>query len=625
MDLSRYLGLFVTDAREHLAGLEKATLQLETAPDPRAPLDALFRHLHSLKSSCATMGFTAMARLAHLAEDVTGAARQTGAAPDAAFVEALLQVRDALARMVEVAEAGDQPQPDAAVLTTLAALTLGTASVKPPAPEADAAPLRPEQPHTLVSVRVAAGAAAPAARAFLALRRLEAVAQVLSTQPALDALRAGQLPGHRLLVALDGQVPLESLQKAVARVPDVAEISLANDAPAATPPVDEKPSITVEPAATFVRVRAELLDELLELSGELLLAGARLRELVRPLPEGVRDPLEEETDRLRLRVKELNNHVLAARQTPVTLLSDRLPRTVRELGRKLGKEVSLTVEGGEVTADRGLLEALTAPLLHVLRNAIDHGLESPAERVAAGKPAQGRLVFAARRERDRVLIELRDDGRGFDPARLKQKAVKAGLLTPQAAEALDDAAALRLSFAPGLSTRDTVNELSGRGVGMDAVLRSAEQLGGTVLLESRIGHGSVVRWVLPVAASVTNVLLVGLGDEIFGLPMSRVLFAQAADAVPPRTLQIGQDEVPSFALGKLLGLADGITSGERPYVLVDAEGHRVAVGVDALLGQEEVVLRPLVPPLERITGLGGTAILGSGRPIFVLDLPQLVA
>lgn len=628
MDLSRYLGLFVTDAREHLAGLEQAALQLESTTDPRPPLDALFRHLHSLKSSCATMGFTAMARLAHLAEDVTDAARVGSRTPDAALVEALLQVRDALARMVDVAESGGQPQPDPAVLATLGSLTIEAGSqVAPvtPVDEPRTAMLRPEEAHTLIAVRVARGAAAPAARAFLALRKLEAAATVLATQPPLDALRAGQLPGNRLLVAVAGEVSLERLRQAVARVPDVEEVSLADDAPAVARPAQPPPSTVVEPGATFVRVRAELLDAMLELSGELLLTGARLRELVRPLPEGMRDALEEETDRLRLRVKELNNQVLAARQTPVTLLTDRLPRTVRELSRRLGKEVSFAVEGGEVTADRGLLEALAAPLLHVLSNALDHGLEATEERLAAGKPAQGRVVFAARRERDRVLIELRDDGRGFNPARLKEKAVKAGLLTPQAAGSLDEASALRLAFAPGLSTRDTVDELSGRGVGMDAVLRTAEQLGGTVQLESRAGQGSVVRWVLPVAASVTNVLLVGLGDEIFGLPMSRVLLAQAADATPTRTLKVGQDEIPAFALGRLLGLADGITTGERPFVVVDAEGHKAAVGVDALLGQEEVVLRPLVPPLERITGLGGTAILGSGRPIFVLDLPQLVA
>lgn len=630
MNVSRYLTLFTTDAREQLAGLEQATLRIDDTQDPRAELDAVFRHLHSLKSSCATMGFTPMAALAHLAEDLAGAAQASTAPYPAELIDLLLRAKDALSRMLDAVCNDTAPvaEPD---LDQAIGDYRGRLEGPAPAPvvadePAAATPLPPPtEPHTVVTIRLTESATAPAARAFLALRKLEGLARVLSSQPSAADLRSGQLPGRRLRVFLAGDIAIESVKEALARVSDIEDVTLGDMTPADAAATVAPAVATDEPGETFVRVRAELLDHLLELAGEMLLSGARLGELVRTISGHSRQSLEEETDRLRLRVKELNNYVLTARQTPVTLLSDRLPRAVRDLSQRLGKPLHLTVEGGDVTADRGLLEALTSPMLHVLRNAADHGIESPEERAQKGKPATGQISFVARRERDRVVIEIGDDGRGFDPARLRTKAVQAGVLSEEQAGDLDDEAALRLAFVAGLSTRDRADDVSGRGVGLDAVLRASERLGGTVQLENRQPHGGLIRWVLPVTAAVTNVLLVGVGDEVFALPMSRVLFAATAPAQTPGTLLMGTEQVPKFALGRLLGLPDHTVDGDRPYVVLDAEGHKAAVGVDSLIGREEVVLRPLVPPIERVAGLGGTAILGSGRPVFVLDIPQLMA
>lgn len=632
MNLSRYLALFVTDAREQLAGLERAALGIEGAEDPRAELDAVFRHLHSLKSSSATMGFDPMAALAHLAEDLAGAARTSTAPCSKTLVNLLLRSKDALEHMLDAIRNDARPEADAALNQAIAQYRQRfneTPAEPTVSPSTASTPVfaPPGEPHTVVTVQLKPEATAPAARAFLALRRLESLAHVLTSQPSAEQLRAGQLPERRLHAYLAGEIAVEPIREALSRVSDVQDVVVGKPPEASAKAVSTSTpaSPAEEPAETFVRVRAELLDHLLELAGEMLLSGGRLHSLVRSVPQPMRGALEEETDRLRLRVKELNNEVLTARQTPVTLLSDRLPRAVRDLSQRLGKPLRLSVQGGDVTADRGLLETLASPMLHVVRNAADHGIESPEQRAALGKPEVGRISFVARRERDRVVIEVGDDGRGFDPSRLRAKAVQAGVLTEQQAAELDDQAALRLAFVPGLSTRDQADELSGRGVGMDAVLRSAERLGGTVQIENRQPSGGLVRWVLPVTAAVTNVLLVGLGEEIFALPMSRVLFAATAAARLSGTLTMGAEQVPAVALGRLLGLDDATVDGDRPYVVLDAEGHKAAVGVDTLVGQEEVVLRPLVPPLERVPGLGGTAILGSGRPVFVLDIPQLMA
>jgi two-component system chemotaxis sensor kinase CheA len=340
--------------------------------------------------------------------------------------------------------------------------------------------------------------------------------------------------------------------------------------------------------------------------------------------------MDEEVDRLGRLVKDLNARVLATRQTPAQHLADRLPRVVRDLSRRLSKPLKLQVEGADVTMDRGLLDALADPLIHALRNAADHGIEAPEVRAEAGKSPTGVITFVARRERDRVSVEIRDDGGGFNVPRLKERAVETGALSPEEAEALTDEAALRLAFLPGFTTRTTSTDISGRGVGMDAIQVAVEQLGGTVVLENFPGQGSSIRFVLPATVSVVNLLLVDLGGEIFGMPMSKVLYAaegdlSAAEAMGTlRLLSVGRDRLPAYSLGRVMGLPER-GRGVRPLVIVEGEGQKSAVAVDRLLGQEEVVLRPLVPPLDRIRGLAGTAILGSGRPVFVLDVPRLLA
>lgn len=625
-DRSRYLGLFVTDTREQLQGLERELLLAAQASASRSAFDAAFRHLHTIKSSAATMGFSNMASVAHLAESLTAAQPRDVEAP-AHIIDLLLRTVDALGEMTTLAESGAQPTVDLSLVRALESHAPAP-SPAPPTPPAQSTPALtlPEGAHTRIVIRVAPDTPAPAARAFLALRKIESTARVLATEPDAATLRTGHLPDRTLIVVLEGDVPLDALRALVGRLPGIAGV----DAAALTPlPVAQpsSPRAHAEPASdAFVRVKAEFLDHLLELAGEMLLSTARLQELVQRggESEGLA-LLTEEAHRLRLRVRAFNNEVLLARQTPVTLLTERLPRLVRDLATRLDKPLSVSVEGADTTADRGLLEALVSPLLHVVRNAADHGIESPDERLRAGKPETGHLTFRARRERDRVVIELSDDGRGFDPERLREKAVRAGILSSEQARALDPQASLRLAFLSGLSTRDELNELSGRGVGLDAVLRAVEQQGGQVELRSTMGAGATVRFSLPVTTSLTQVLLVAVGDEVLALPTGRVLFAFAGPGEVPRSVPFGGDFVPSYSLGRILGLDESSSHRtERPYVVVDAEGHRAALAVDGLPGQEEIVLHPLVAPLERVSGLAGTAILGSGRAVFVLDIPRLL-
>jgi two-component system chemotaxis sensor kinase CheA len=334
-------------------------------------------------------------------------------------------------------------------------------------------------------------------------------------------------------------------------------------------------------------------------------------------------------DRLQATVMDLHDKVMAVRMTPLRLVTDQLPRAARDLARKAGKQVEVEVQGAEIEIDRAILDELADPLVHLIRNAVDHGIEAPHLRLLAGKPATGRVTVSARRERDRVIVEIADDGRGMDPQKLRQRAVERGALSPEAAAALTDPEALLLCCLPGVSTADRVTEVSGRGVGMDAVKRVVEAVGGALELESEPGRGSRFALRLPLTVAVQQVLLVRVGEEVLGLPIAKVHGAAQAEvdrlerSRGEPMLPYGGGLVPVRDLAGLLGLPRGAQGGVRQVVVTDGDGARVGLAVDALLGQEDAVLKPLARPLSLVSGLSAVTVLGNGRPVFILDVPRL--
>ncbi len=449
-------------------------------------------------------------------------------------------------------------------------------------------------------------------------------------RPPLEDLRAGAIPDGRVALILETDGGLEPVRSAMALVPEVELVS-AEPVPEAPPP--EPPPAAgppPEPART-VRVRTELLDDFLEMAGELLLATARLRDIGRRFPQHERPALDEGVDRLHALVKDLHGKVMGARMTPVAVITDQLPRAARDLARKRGKDVEVSITGAEIELDRAILDAVAEPLLHVLRNAIDHGIETPEARVAAGKPPRGLLRIVVRRTRERVVLEIEDDGRGMDPDKLRSAAVARGRLTREAAARLSTREALLLACLPGVSTAADVDDVSGRGVGMDAVKRSVEVLGGALELDSQPGRGTRVMLRLPLTVAVVQLLLVRAGGEVLGLPITKVI---GAVELPDASLQhspsadlltYGQQLVPAHDLARLLELPTVPAPGSRPWVVMESEAGTVALGVEALLGQEEAVLKALSRPLDRVSGLAGVTILGNGRPVFILDVPRLLA
>jgi two-component system, chemotaxis family, sensor kinase CheA len=714
MDMSRYLGLFVTEASEHLEALGRDLVQLEKEGGASA-VDSMFRHAHSVKGMASSMGFEPIAILAHRVEDLVDAVRQDSSRLNRELVDLLLAATDTLLAQVR-SVADNQPPADAAALLAqlgarVSALTgqapaptrVLRATVRTPVPvprgpdgamlaaPGGSAPPSPASPAAsvvtapttplpvvaekgtaaprpgaealagapgasmgarapaeaappqvapsvrwAVRVRVVPTCQVPGVRAFLVHKRLSGLGALSELRPALEELKAGRIPEGFIQCELETTAGEAGIQAALKNVSEVELVSIKPVMPAApsasgSAPATEAVRAAGEVAPRTVRVRTELLDYFLDTVGELMLATARLREVGKELPENSRPLLEEGVYRLHALVKDLHDKVMTARMTPLSLITDRLPRAARDIARRRGRDVDLVITGAEIELDRAILDDLADPLLHLLRNSIDHGLESPEERVAAGKSPKGRVQVSVRRARDRVVIELEDDGRGMSAEKLKAAAVARGAITAEAAARMSDREAFLLSCLPGVSTAKDVSEISGRGVGMDAVKRVVENVGGTLEIDSERGKGTRFTLRLPLTVAVVHLLLVEVGEEVFGLPIAKVLGATEADAETlsrsreTALLPHGNSLLPVHALDTLVGIPAPARAGVRPFVVIEGDAGKVALAVDRLLGQEEVVLKPLSRPLDLLPGLSGVTILGSGRPVFILDVPRLLS
>jgi two-component system chemotaxis sensor kinase CheA len=685
-DTSRYLSLYQGEATEHLDALGKDVVALERGATP-ALVDSMFRHAHSVKGMASSMAFESTAKLAHRLEDLLETLRLDVSKTDTSVADAILQTVDALALHVKAA-VSQGPWPDhSALLARLVelnsrlrtphasrAVTAAQAQQHPatpaetPAlrvlergvatPTANASPengagaqlaptssdsarrippasARATQPRFALRLKINPASTQPGVRGFLAYKRLTTLGTVFELKPPLDDIKAGRVPQGHITLELETEQSEDSVTRTMRTVGDV---ELESIGPAVKLPVAQTPSDKdggrsggTESART-IRVRTELMDHFLDQAGELMLATARVRELSRNLQSPTRTALDESVDRLHALVKGLHDKVMEARMTPLAFITDRLPRAARDIARRCGREVELIISGDDIELDRAIVDELADPILHVLRNAIDHGIEAPADRQHLGKPPKGRVTLAVRRQRERVVLEISDDGRGIDVDRLKALAVERAVLSAEQARLLSEREGLMLVCLPGLSTATDVDDISGRGVGMDAVKRVVEQVGGSLEIETTAGRGSTFRLSLPLTVAVVNLLLVGVGDEVYGLPIGKVsgvvetARARLAMSQQSLVLQFGQSVLPVHELAQLLDVpATMPIAGASPFVVVDGENGRLALAVDRLLGQEEVVLKALVKPLDSVPGLAGVTIRGNGQPLFILDVARLVA
>jgi len=672
LDMSKYLALFVSEATDHLDALAHELVKLEKQPE-QTSVDSMFRHAHSVKGMAAAMGYEHMAAIAHRLEDLVDAIRSDRSLVTRESVDLLLSATDALLGQVRAASEGNEveeaPELEAELAACLASVVAppgattslldSSAGFRPPvapvatgsAPAASSSDPRPASstpassampamwadssaPRFTVKLRIASGCQAPGPRAFLALKRLAKLGSIFDLNPAMEELRAGKISEGLISLELETGSSESSVWgslDSVAEIEIASVVALESTRQPRKRPIGHPQSPpTGQEAAKTIRIRTELLDYFLDTVGELILATAQVREIGKGVPLALRPALEEGVDRLHGLVKDLHEKVMSARMTPLSTLTDRLPRPARDIARRRGKDVDLAVAGAEVELDRTIVESLSDPVLHILRNCIDHGIESKEERALAKKSERGNVQISVRRDRDRVILEIEDDGRGMDAEKLRTAAIERGFLTQQAASRLSHKETFMLSCLPGVSTAKDVSDISGRGVGMDAVKRAVEEVGGTLEIDSERGRGTRFSLQLPLTVSVVNLMLVGIGEEIVGVPVAKVLSALEVDsnALSKKgdgaLLRHSRAVLPVRHLSDLLGIPGAEHAGARPYLVMEAESGKVALAVDKLLGQEEVVLKTLSRPLDLIPGLSGVTILGTGRPVFILDVPRLL-
>jgi two-component system chemotaxis sensor kinase CheA len=377
-----------------------------------------------------------------------------------------------------------------------------------------------------------------------------------------------------------------------------------------------------------VRVRTETLDRFLSAVGEVILASNQLRTSAHggaaPSPAFAGG-----LDRMDRMVGELQRRVLELRTAPLLRVVETLPRLAREVAQGVGKRVEVELHGAELELDRAILDRLGDPLVHLIRNAVDHGLEPPEARRAAGKPEAGRIVIEARREKDHVRIAVVDDGKGIDLDAVKRRAVESGLVPAALADDLPPEEIASLVFRPGLSTARAVSDLSGRGVGMDAVRATIEALGGQVELETEVGRGTATILIVPITAAVQRVLLVGVGREIVAVPIAKVeRILEVAEIEIERTAHeafvlIEDEPVPVIELGPRIALGTPPPAERVILVLAEVRGARVAIAVERVAGQQEIYVKPVPELLAGVRALAGLTVLGDGNPVFLLDLNQL--
>ena len=618
MDLSRYTALFLTESREQLAACGHALLEWERVPDSQDPVVGLFRSMHTFKGMAAAMGYANLTELAHRTENLLDQLRSdpTGGAK---WIELFFRVVDALEQHVERAvEGGDAGLEFYELVAELDQAALAAAptgswaiprsEVQVPAPTAGAREVR---------VTIRAGATMKGARAAIALRKAEALGRVTGLRPPAAAFEQDDFDG-RFAFQFGGEAGEAALAEAIHTAGDVADVAFGEVAP--------ERDIGAASRGRQIRIDVRSLDAVMNQVGQLVVAKGRLAELA---AESGSPEFKAVSSRLSRIASDLYGEVMRSRLTPVWHVFDRFPRVVRDLARQLGKRVRFEVDGEETQLDRAILDELGEPLIHLLRNAVDHGIERPADRVALGKAQEGLVRLGASSDRSTVLIRITDDGRGIDREVMRTKAIEMGFAGSETAELTDDLL-LKVLARPGFTTAETVTDVSGRGMGMDAVITRIRSLGGSVEVQTEVGLGSTFTLRLPMTLAIVRALLARVGTERYAIPVAGVtetveIHGDRLSELDGREAYVLRDRlIPTVRLRERLGVTGALPPGRQPALIVEFGERRAVVVVDALLGQQEIVVEPFDAPKGTLPLFTGATILGDGAPALIVDPAALV-
>lgn len=688
MDTSQYLGIFLDESKEHLQLMNDGLLALEKDPTHQESLENIFRAAHTLKGMSATMGFTEIAEFTHAIENVLDQLRHGKLTVTPETMDILFRCLDVLEAFVEDI-AADRPsdQDITPLVASLQKLQGGSARdgstqdglAQAPADEGAggrstgleslAKVVLTDTERDLINqgaqrgkgafyvfVQLQENCALKSARSYLVLRRMEENGEVFKTFPSSEELEAEKFDlsfAALYLTALNE----EEIQTELMSVAEVAEVKVTSFDPAEEGWAPQEAarqgetSAAAEVAAAMpqngqkqannghsngyhairqtIRVDIEKLDSLMNLVGELVINRSRLAQIglaakVAVLNEGI-----EELARI---TTELQGVVMKARMVPIDQVFNRFPRMVRDLAHELGKEIELVIEGGETELDRTVVDEIGDPLVHLLRNAVDHGIENPEARGKLNKPAAGLVKLAAKHEGNQVVVQLSDDGHGIDLEKVRAKAISTGLMSAEETDEVDEEELMGLLFHAGFSTAEKITEVSGRGVGLDVVKSKIQALNGSVSVESELGKGTVFTIKLPLTLAIIQALLVRVGaDEVYALPLENIEEIVNIHVDSIKTIQHQEhllfrgQVIPIFRMSTLFETPE--PEAPKPYlnvVVVRTGNKRYGLVVDRLIGQQEVVIKSLDSMFSQARGFAGATILGDGKVALILDVLNLI-
>ena len=691
IDLSQFYQVFFEEAGENLDRMEQQLLEIDIEAADDEELNSIFRCAHSVKGGAATFGFTDVAELTHQMETLLDKLRRHELQPTPAMVDVLLTAGDALrAQLARHQGAGGEAIDTTELLFSIRALVAGEA---PPVLAPQARPVAAAAPavSTVATEHPLAAPATGGGPRTLELRvgplpdvkdadnlvdLFKEIVDLGTIEPidggqSVDGMRRFKVvtsssdsdlmdlftfhvareqvallpfgPGYGFHNGSPG-APAEAAPKEEAGYgffDNAPGAPVAGEAPAAAAPAQaeparaapkpaakaDKPAAAVE--ASTLRVSVEKVDQLINLVGELVITQAMLAQNSKQIDTALYQQLAAGLADLDRNTRDLQESVMSIRMIPMSLVFSRFPRMLRDLASKLGKKVDFVTQGEATELDKGLVEKITDPLTHLVRNSCDHGIEMPAERAAKGKPEHGTITLAASHQGGSILIEVRDDGKGLSREKLINKARERGIDAP---DSMTDSEVWSLIFAPGFSTAEVVTDVSGRGVGMDVVKKNITALGGTVEIDSAEGYGMSVKVRLPLTLAIMDGMSVGVGEEVYILPLSSVIesFQVTPDSIKTiggsgRVIEVRDEYMPVLDLEQVFGVPRfDFENASGIMVVAEAEGGRVALLVDQLLGQQQVVVKNLEANYRRVNDISGATIMGDGRVALILDVGSLV-
>lgn len=683
MDMNQYLSMFIDESNDHLQSLNEKMLELESNPDDISIVQVIFRSAHTLKGMAATMGFEDLSSLTHQMENVLDLVRNEKLKMQDFIFDTLFKSLDALQMMVQDITQGGEGKADVSeIVASLQSIVRGdfaggespTAS-KPAAGTAasgtSAIQLDQYQFSVLeqsiteghkvlyIDVAIREDCQLKAARAYLVFDLLERYGEIVKSSPSvqeieqekfdrsfslyyitqkeaaeiqsmilnlseIDSAQVAALDHETLAQLTSGAKETAAAAEAVAPAPAPSEAAPAKPAAVAEAKTNARPAAAASAPSRTIRVDIDRLDVLMNLLSELLIDRARLEQLAE---EVKRSDLTETVEHMSRVGSDLQNIVLKLRMVPVDTVFNRFPRMVRDLAKSLDKKIDLNIVGAETELDRTVIDEIGDPLVHLLRNAVDHGVESTAERIAAGKPETGTVQLRAFHSGNHVFIEIEDDGHGIDRSKVLQKAIKNGVVKESEAAAMSDEQVFMLLFAPGFSTADVISDISGRGVGLDVVKSKIESLSGVVSVESKLGSGTKFSVQLPLTLSIISAMLIKVGTEKYAIPLSSIVETglirrEQVREVHGYTMVAYRDtHIPLMSLAKLFDIP-GFSENdeEETEIVVIRKGERLAaLTVEDFIGQSEIVIKNLGKYLPSVQGVAGATILGDGQVALIID------